>query len=56
MILEQFNLENQFLKYLNLVNLKKDDMHPTHLTEVRRAFYAGHRPDAVFNDRRNNRA
>jgi hypothetical protein len=39
--LEQFNLEQMWLKYLNLVGLKLHDMHPDQLRETKQAFVAG---------------
>lgn len=38
---EQFNLEQMFLKYLNLVGLKIHEMSPVQLIETKRAFIGG---------------
>lgn len=35
---EQFNIEQMFMKYLNLVGLRAHELSPVQLTEMRRAF------------------
>lgn len=39
--MNQFNLENQYQIYLQLVNLNESTMSPIQRTETRRAFMAG---------------
>jgi len=36
----EFKIEFQFKKYLDLVQLKKEQMHPIQYIETRQAFYA----------------
>lgn len=36
---EKFNLENQYLMYLNRVALKEHEMHPMQKIQVKQAFY-----------------
>lgn len=36
----EFTIEYQFKKYLDLVKLKKEQMHPIQYKETRQAFYA----------------
>lgn len=37
--LEQFNIEQMWLRYLNLMGLKLHAMHPDQLRETKRAFF-----------------